>query len=69
MLDAFIIERIRQEREQRDSGLRPLRIHVPRPEEDPRWEDQPRDEDPRRRQQDDKDSDSERGVVIIDYNI
>jgi hypothetical protein len=68
MLDAFIIERIRQEREQRDSGLRPARIHVPRPEDDPRWHEE-RERDEHRRRQEDRDPPSDRGVVIIDYNI
>ncbi len=68
MLDAFIIERIRQERQQRDSGLRPARIHVPRPEDDPRWQDQQREE--RHRQADtEREREGDRGVVIIDYNI
>lgn len=69
MLDAFIIERIRQEREQRDSGLRPARIHVPRPEDDPRWQERQHEEHRRRRAPEESDSDTERGVVIIDYNI
>ncbi len=68
MLDSFIIERSRQERAQRDSGLQPLRIHVPRPEDDPRYEQQRRrDEDERSRHEDDRSTD--RGVVIIDYNV
>ena len=67
MLDSFIIERIRQEREQRDSGLQPLRIHVPRPEDDPRYEQERRREEEDRRPDDDRDQD--RGVVIIDFNL
>lgn len=70
MLDAFIIERIRQQKEQRDKGLQPLHIHVPRPEDDPRWREQQERE---RRERDDRyrddDSPRERGVVIIDFNL
>lgn len=56
MLDAFIIERIRQrQNRQRDSAQVPLRIDVPIPDHEP----------PRR---DDK-KDEERGVVIIDFNL
>lgn len=58
MLDAFIIEKIRREQQQ-ESGV-PLRIHVPRPEDDPRWREQ---------QQKKQDDQPERGVVIIDYSI
>ena len=55
MLDAFIIEKIRREQEQQDSGRIPLRIRVPDapppppPErvEDDRWEN-PWDDSPRR---------------------
>ena len=58
MLDAFIIEKIRKERDQRDSRV-PLRIHVPRPQDDPEW----------RHEQRQKHDDREGGVVIIDYSI
>jgi len=58
MLDAFIIEKIRKEREHRDSAV-PLRIHVPRPQDDPKW----------RHEQRQKHDDREGGVVIIDYSI
>lgn len=61
MLDAYIIERIRQERERRHPGLQPLRIEVPKPreEDDPRWSGR-----------DHKDAnDTERGIVNIDFNI
>ncbi|MCP4807498.1 MAG: hypothetical protein GY884_19305 [Proteobacteria bacterium] len=71
MLDAFIIERIRQQKEQRDKGLQPQHIHVPRPEDDPRW--QQHQERKRRQEQErryhDEDESSERGVVIIDFNL
>lgn len=60
MLDAFIIEKIREERERRESGLQPLRIEVPRPP--PGWAD--RDEPERK-----PDDPGDRGVVIIDFNI
>ncbi len=59
MLDAFIIEKIRKEREQRESGV-PLRIHVPHPQDDPKW---------RQEEQRQKHDDREGGVVIIDYSI
>lgn len=59
MLDAYIIEKIRQERERRESGLQPLRIEVPRPP--------PPDEPSRRHEEEDKAPD--RGVVIIDFTI
>ena len=63
MLDAYIIKRIRQERERQDSGLQPLRIEVPRhpSEMDPRWS--PTEPEASR---DDK---PERGIAIIDYSI
>lgn len=62
MLDAFIIEKIREDRERRESGLQPLRIEVPRPAP-PAWSE--REEPDRKR----KDEDADRGVVIIDFNI
>ena len=60
MLDAFIIEQIRKERERRDSGFKPLRIETPRPTPG-----DPYRREPERREEKDK----ERGVVIIDYTI
>lgn len=70
MLDAFIIERIRQQKEQRDKGLQPQHIHVPRPQDDPRWHEQQERE---RRERDDRyrddETSDERGVVIIDFNL
>ena len=61
MLDAFIIDKIRRERESRDSARVPLRIEVPRPHgqplEDGRPVHQPEDEE------------RERGVAIIDFTI
>jgi len=69
MLDSFIIERIRQEREKRDSGLQPLRIHVPRPEDDPRYEERRQREEEREQRPDERDRDGDRGVVIIDFNL
>lgn len=59
MLDAYIIEKIRQERTQRESGLQPLRIEVPRP---------PPPEDDGRRPEEDNNP-TERGIVIIDFTI
>ncbi len=63
MLDAFIIEKIRREQQQ-ESGV-PLRIHVPRPEDDPRW----REQQQQHQQQQQQDDRPDRGVVIIDYSI
>jgi hypothetical protein len=60
MLDAFIIDQIRKERERRDSGFQPLRIETPRPSPE-----DPFRREPERREEDKK----ERGVVIIDYSI
>lgn len=57
MLDAYIIERIRREREQerRDGSFVPLRIEVPR-EPAPKPEDDERERD-------------ERGSSIVDYRL
>jgi len=62
MLDAYIIEQIRKRREQRDPGLRPLQIEVPR---------HPANERGRQIQEDRRkpENDGDRGVVIIDYTI
>ena len=67
MLDAYIIDRIRRERESRDVGLRlPLQVevppHQPLPEIDRR---RPKDgtEDEGRQERE------ERGVAIIDFGI
>ena len=62
MLDAFIIDRIRrerQERQDRESQRYPIRIEAPRPdrEMDPRWDRREEEQQP------------ERGVAIIDYSI
>ena len=60
MLDAFIIDRIRQRQNRSREAQVPLRIEVPVPEPtDPR-------RDPRR---DDERKDEERGVVIVDFTI
>lgn len=69
MLDSFIIERIRQERNKPDSGLQPLRIHVPRPEDDPRYEQHRKREEEERRQKENADRDNDRGIAIIDFNL
>ncbi|MFT5686523.1 MAG: hypothetical protein ACI8RZ_007479 [Myxococcota bacterium] len=56
MLDSFIIQRIRQERESRESARIPLRIEDNRPRR-PRPDREPEEEKP------------ERGVAIIDFTI
>ncbi len=60
MLDAYIIEKIKREQEEKNSVHRP-RIEIPRPppvDHDPtRWDDD----------YDDRDRESERGVVIIEF--
>jgi hypothetical protein len=55
MLDAYIIDRIRRERddEKRDGIFVPIRIEVPRPS--PAAEDDDREQ--------------ERGTIIIDFNL
>lgn len=59
MLDAFIIERIRQQRRQQESATQiPLRIEVP-----------PEFERPRSRERAEPKEDSERGIAIIDFSI
>ncbi len=65
MLDAYIIERIRRERERPDPGLRPLRIEVPRPGTDDRLR-PVRDGEGERREDE---GGRGRGVIIIDYSI
>ena len=61
MLDAFIIDKIRRERESRDTHRVPMQIEVPRPQG--RAPDQQEQQDPR------EDDERERGVVIIDFSI
>lgn len=57
MLDAYIIQRIRQQREEsRSSTGVPLRIEIP--------VDRPEDRPPTPRKEDE-----ERGVVIIDFTV
>jgi len=56
MLDTYIIDRIRREREPRESVRVPLRIGEPSPHYPPR---EPEDRHKR----------SERGVAIIDFTI
>jgi hypothetical protein len=59
MLDAFIIERIRQQRREQESTTRmPLRIEVPPEFERPRVPERVEHKD-----------DAERGVAIIDFTI
>lgn len=60
MLDAYIIDRMRRERESREPVRTPLRIEVPRPEVT-------HDERPLERERDDEPV--ERGVVIVDFTI
>ena len=63
MLDAFIIQRIRQEQESRRPVRQPLRIEVPQePRPGYRGQTEPRGEGP-------GDTDTERGVAIIDFTI
>lgn len=61
MLDAFIIDKIRRERESREHTRVPLQIEVPRPQGRA-----PEEYDRRDREED---SERERGVVIIDFTI
>lgn len=63
MLDAFIIQRIRQEQESRRPAREPMRIEIPR-EPPPGYRGQP---DPRR--DGPGDTDGERGVAIIDFTV
>lgn len=56
MLDAFIIEKIQQERELQESGREPLRIDISR---EPVRESQVRKDE----------EDGERGIAIIDFTI
>lgn len=60
MLDAYIIDKIRRERESRDSVRIPLHIHVPEPTPLP---------DDRRPQRDDDENRGERGIAIIDFTL
>lgn len=62
MLDAYIIERIRQEREreQRDGAFIPLHIEQPRPEP-------PRPDSERAPVE--RDDDIDRGNIVIDFRL
>ena len=62
MLDAYIIERIRQEREreQRDGAFIPLHIEPPRPEP-------PRPDSERAPVE--RDDDIDRGNIVIDFRL
>ena len=63
MLDAFIIDRLRRQREERENERArrvPLRIEIPVPERDPSYDAPRRDERP---------PSPERGEVILDYDI
>jgi len=65
MLDAYIIDKIRREQDSHDSRRLPLHIDVPRRIDDSRQ--RIYEEPPSGRR--DEDSESERGVVIIDFSI
>lgn len=59
MLDAYIIERIRKQREERrDGASAPMRIEVPQEQPSAPAHQPDRDED-----------DSDRGSVIIDFHV
>lgn len=60
MFDAFIINRIRRERQREQERRIPLHIEAPRPQEPPRHE---------RRQGSEEHNRNKRGVEIIDYSI
>jgi hypothetical protein len=60
MFDAFIINRIRRERQREQERRIPLHIEAPRRREPPPHE---------RRQGSEEDTGSQRGVVNIDYSI
>ena len=65
MLDTYIIERIRRERESRESSRIPLHIENSIPLRSPR-RDHDRSEDEHREEGEEQ---SERGVAIIDFTI
>jgi hypothetical protein len=60
MFDAFIINRIRRERQREQDRRIPLHIEAPRRHEPPQHE---------RRQRSEDDSSNKRGIVNIDYSI
>ena len=60
MFDAFIINRIRRERQQEQERRIPLHIEAPRRREPPAHE---------RRRGSEREQESNRGVVIVDYSI
>jgi hypothetical protein len=59
MLDAFIIERIRQQRERQESVREPLRVEIPL---------LPQPEEPVEGPADERE-DADRGIVIIDDTV
>lgn len=70
MLDAYIIDRIRRERESRESGRIPLRIEIPRPPSDgPSHRPDYHRQDPSRSEGEEEQDSGERGMVIIDFTI
>ena len=59
MLDAYIIDRIRREQEERQRGaLVPLHIEAPKPPPPPRPDEDDKD-----------DREPERGSVVIDFHL
>ena len=60
MLDAFIIDRIRRERQQQEPSRLPLKVEIP---------DQPRPREGQRDRRPENDDQPQRGVVIIDFGI
>jgi hypothetical protein len=67
MLDAYIIDRIRRERESRERAQVPLRIEIPMPPmpSHRRPNDETLDNDAR----EDRDDREERGIAIIDFTL
>ncbi len=60
MLDSYIIEQIKRERERSDSAYVPLHVELPVPP--PEYHD-------RKESSQDNEEETPRGVIIIDYNV
>ena len=60
MLDGYIIERIRKQREAAETDRAPLRISIPQP---------PDDVSPGRTPEPRREADEERGIVEVDFSI